>query len=40
MENFKFHRNLINMTGTLHKDIRILWQYLAHFFLELEIFQT
>jgi hypothetical protein len=40
-ENSRFYYNLTKMTGTLHEDhCTIRMRYLAHFFLELEIFQT
>ena len=33
-------RKLTRITGNLHEDLRIFWQYLAELFLELEIFQA
>ena len=38
---FKFHLNRIRLTGTLHEDQCTFFKsYLAHFFLEWEMFQT
>ena len=35
----KFRENLTRITDTLHEDQYTFWSYLAHFFLEWEIFQ-
>jgi hypothetical protein len=37
---FKFHSNLTRIMGTLQKTFSHLWQHLAEFFLQWEMFQT
>jgi hypothetical protein len=37
---FKFHENWTRIKGTLHEDQFTFLSYLAHFFLEWEMFQT
>jgi len=37
---FKFHKNLTRIKGTLHENQNHCLSYLAHFFLEWEMFQT
>ena len=37
---FKFHQNPTRITGSLHEDSLHLWQYLAKFVIEWEMFET
>jgi hypothetical protein len=39
LRKIKFHENLWRITDTLHEDKYTFWSYLAHYFLEWEIFQ-
>jgi hypothetical protein len=40
LRKFKFYYNRTRINGTLHEDQYAFLSYLAHFFLELEMFQT